>query len=183
MKKNELIAVVLIILIVTIGACFIVNAVYQPKQSTNIPNPSVTIAPTMVISDIIPTATQIQNMTSTSSSILTVTHPRYVYSTKTGYDYYPEDYVCNDPAERYVNNSEGQIVGIWCNSGNIHRVFPTEIPTQTTGNATTLVNGKEVPYLYSTARGLKPQPAGFVCTEKPTFIYDREGVVGVWCEH
>ena len=37
MKNTELIAIVLIVLIVTIGAYFIVSVVYQPKQSANIP--------------------------------------------------------------------------------------------------------------------------------------------------
>ena len=39
MENNELVAIVLIVLIVTVGVYFTVSAVYQPKQSANIPTP------------------------------------------------------------------------------------------------------------------------------------------------
>jgi len=37
-------------------------------------------------------------------------------------------------------------------------------------------------FMYSTARGLKYRPVGWVCTEKnPTYIYNSQGEVGIWC--
>jgi len=52
MKNNELFAIVLIVLIVTVGAYFIVSMMYQPKQfsniSTQVPQPTIMPSQTMV---------------------------------------------------------------------------------------------------------------------------------------
>lgn len=67
-------------------------------------------------------------------------------------------------------------------------------PTETPGWADYWSNDKTVVvepdgsvhsiYMYSTARGLKYHPAGFVCTDPAgqTFIGGNEGMVGIWCE-
>jgi hypothetical protein len=73
MKNNELVAIVLIVLIVTVGAYFIVNAIYQPKQSTNIPSSLVTVASLVTSTEIIPSATQTSIVVATQTPIITAT--------------------------------------------------------------------------------------------------------------
>lgn len=60
----------------------------------------------------------------------------------------------------------------------------TPVPAETQFKAsTTIVQGKEVPYLRSVARGYVPQPAGFVCTQPEGYLGGPDGVIGVFCEH
>jgi|GEM_PF-3678206 len=152
-----------LILGICIGGLGIIYATHQSTtRNLEMPSsPDVTLTATINVSSPVPLLTPLKG---------------YVYSTKDGYQYYPSDYVCTEPLTKYVNNSEGQIVGQWCKSGYIHRV---ETPKPT-------LRPEETPhsmYMYSTARGLMYRQTGYICTEKsPSYIYNTDGTLkGIWC--